>query len=45
MKYISIRHVKDWTIFPWILTDPYGFEFTWLFLIFGQNDNYEEEDI
>ena len=41
MFYCNIRHIKDATIFPWILTDDYGWEFTWVFLMIGFNDNEE----
>lgn len=43
MFYCSIRHIKDATIFPWILTDENGWEFTWMFIMFGVNDLYDEE--
>ena len=35
MMYFQIRHVKDWSILPWILSDDNGWEFTWFCFIIG----------
>jgi len=35
MIYWGFLKLKDWTIFPWVMTDENGFEFTWLFIIAG----------
>ena len=32
---VGTRPIGDWTIFPWVMTDVEGFEFTWLFMVAG----------
>ena len=44
-----IRHISDWSIFPWIKTGCNGWKFTWLFFQFTRYeardlDAYEDDD-
>jgi hypothetical protein len=31
VREIGFIHISEWTILPWIGTDPRGWEFTWVF--------------
>lgn len=31
--FFGVRHIKNWTLVPWISTDSFGWGFTWLCFI------------
>ena len=39
----GIRHIADWSIFPWIETGDNGWRFTWVFFEFTRYDVDESE--